>query len=641
MPINDSRKPFVDLTLDDESASYNTPVKDFVVKHRNTNSDVIDLTSEANCTSNERPSPAVEAAVHTPSLLKLPSDASTLQPRASLTHTTKERLGGLTFTVASDDEAMFSKYHDNLDDEDNESEVSHDSGLLSDMSPSPPSDMNTRSESRISDLDSTLSEIENEIEYRYRLKESGGGKCIYMRPVLGIITDTLDVILDLRFYHFLDGSDTSSANNKDYDENENDEEEDDSYEDDEDEDEENEEDESDDDASTESSSDQLSQSEAMTFADFMCIVPPVAVFGPANVLHSSYNRHPSPSDAALIKCNRPVLDNLPNDNRAQQLGEKTGKFEFFAAREQNRAAISHHHVPAPISAIRETLQTTQSNVVVPEQDLRSSSPTLSYVPDEDCDHSYLSPENHTKPKATQAETAIKGGDLAQCTTEAADVMSIKLGDTDTNQYSAWAVSGDEFINNPPTEEPSSSQTISFQTGEFDMTSAYKFQQSKQITTVLPSGETRRLLIQDLLDGEPKPSVDENSQESNVTAPPASETGTKSRMSLSFAPTKRSYEDAFKQDDNNIASSSSQPHTAKDYPEISRGKTDIPASQIKVSAQNIIDTESQDVPVVVSSHVETLRPAKRVKLAAAVKVAAYVALGGAATFSYLVSTAPVF
>ncbi|KAI1364879.1 hypothetical protein F5Y08DRAFT_305653 [Xylaria arbuscula] len=546
-------RSFVDLTIDDDSQS---PVANCC----NTNSDTIDLTSEPNCDSDVKSYSG---------LLK-----AALQPRVNVTQGTNEVVDPVSLMVPSDDDLV---------DEDVESVASKDNmspspsiDILSDSGASSVASSAERFESRSLDPDSTLSESENYAEYRFGPESHGG----------------------LHFYPYDDSSDGSSVD-EDYDENEDDfDEDDESLSDDANSDDDDHDDESDD-ASTESD-DRVSQD-----------VLSVTAWRLAKSIQS-YNRHPSPSDAALIKSNRPRLNNVPDESRAQQLGEKTGKFEYFAAREQNRAAISQHHAPAPISAIRETLQSTQCNVVTPEvaKGPRSPSPTLSCVPDKECDDGQVE------------TTSISKGvdDIAPCTSETADAMSIKLGDTDTNQYSAWAVSGDKFINNPLTEEPSSSQTIIVPAGELDMTSAFKFQQSKHVSS---THETRRLLIQDLLEGEPKPSVNQDTQasiESNTTSPSACELATDSRT-----PIKRSYEEAFEQDEND------ESLLARDQAEVTLEKPDAFTPQTKVA----------DVPVAIATHAERCRPTKRMRLAAAAKVAACVALGGAATFSYLVNTAPVF
>ncbi|KAI0390461.1 hypothetical protein F5Y17DRAFT_444597 [Xylariaceae sp. FL0594] len=59
-------------------------------------------------------------------------------------------------------------------------------------------------------------------------------------------------------------------------------------------------------------------------------------------------RAPSPSDVFLI-------GHLPSDARARVLGQKTGKVEYFAARERNREINNIYALAAPVSAIRQTL----------------------------------------------------------------------------------------------------------------------------------------------------------------------------------------------------------------------------------------------------------------------------------------------
>jgi hypothetical protein len=357
---------------------------------------------------------------------------------------------------------------------------------------------------------------------------------------------------------------------------------------------------------------------------------------------SSHKRDPSPSDLALFK-RRPLLDNSSNDSRAQMLGFKSGKLEFFAAREKNRAAVNLHNSNVPTSAIRETLLGVGVQTInIAGSDMRaatfgtdtvhSSSPSLS-----------CAPEAATVAAGKEDNAPQSGFELQD-----ADASSIKLGDTDIDQYSAWSKSGDRFINNPRAEDILALERTTAQQADFDMASAYKFRQSKLATAAQTVVNTRRLPIQDLLAQEPKESSIADQPTPQLPSP---EMARDSHAVCASTPTKRSYEEAFNQiegDDmrnrvsENIVPCSSQIAKIKDQsqdPEEVPNITDVQSTTI----QETTDMGGQDdvvqKPAVVPAQSEPSRPVKKLRLAT--QVAACVALGGAMTFSYLVTSAPVF
>lgn len=375
-------------------------------------------------------------------------------------------------------------------------------------------------------------------------------------------------------------------------------------------------------------------------------LPPLGVAsltGSFTTRHTSHDRDPSPSDAALFK-RAPLLDNVASASRAQKLGEKSGKFEFFAAREKNRAAVSQHHPTVPISALRETLQVSPDDYNSDLEPMamtnasRSASPLPSSVP-----------ETTAIGKGTENDVPQGSSKVP----EAPDATSIKLGDTDTNPFSIWTVSGDLFINNPPTEDPMTLlQTHQCQPADFDMTSAYKFQQSKLATSAETVSKTRGLPIQDLLAQEPKQCLTVSQPIPKPTASRDSPAG------CDPASTKRSYEEAFNQPDQSeeVAIPKLSHSITALYPTYT-GKTECrdrthqeqvkaPTAQTNDVAQDAPFVEEQETPAhepaVILIRPEDSRPAKRMRMATvAAQVVACVALGGAATFSYLVNTAPVF
>ncbi|KAI1823446.1 hypothetical protein F4861DRAFT_321419 [Xylaria intraflava] len=356
--------------------------------------------------------------------------------------------------------------------------------------------------------------------------------------------------------------------------------------------------------------------------------PPRASFH----IHNPFNnRDPSPSDAALFKCN-PFFDNVPNDNRAHELGVKTGKFEFFAAREENRVAVNQHHQTIPTSAIRETLPGAQLN----NGDDDGGDDRVTVI--SDASSPFVRPESDATAIVSWAEEKPPRGD-----SEAPDTSSIKLGDADVNQSSAWISSGDQFINNP-TQEPQPAQPLS---ADFDMTSAYKFQQSKLAIAAQTITKNRCLHIQDLLAHEPKECLSVSQSAAEL---PPSAVVPDSPISRAHTPTKRSYDEAFNQPDNNAMDEYANDNVAvcpvndpkkSDQNESPADNLGIPAMREVPIVQAANDVGRQDIPAqnsAFSDRSEVVRPAKKIRVAQAI---ACLALGGAATFSYLVNTAPVF
>ncbi|TGJ84686.1 hypothetical protein E0Z10_g4057 [Xylaria hypoxylon] len=627
--INSRRHPLIDLTLDgDELPPRNKfSISSATMSNCNASSDVIDLTSEPNCESDVEPC-TVDPGAPRPSVFDISSPAPTCsegRPRLpthtpiSIIHTSDGRIVvPPSLTVPSDDEDMWHMYHDDdFSDEDAESMISQDPDSESDVSVVSTEDPNDLSE--IDEL-SNHDEILSEVGYSYREIDN------FDDPSEGEINDNLNADM-------YSDSAISSADEQDEDEED-----------------EGEEDEGEEegDTTTEPSNDQPrtetpiplstdihqpSYGEAVTI-DRHLDLPPLfhqSLQTSFTFNNRSHGRDPSPSDAALFK-RHALFDALPNGSRAQQLGEKSGKFEFFAARERNRAALSQHHSPAPISAIRETLLAVQADdingpgdvsdpIAIPISNAsRSPSPTLS------C--------------ALETTTTAQGvnDDVTHRPSEAPDVTSIKLVDS-TDQYSAWAISGDRFINNPTQGHPDTPM-VRFQPADFDMTSAYKFQQSKLATAAQIVSKTRRLPIHDLLAGEPKQCSVPNKPAFKKSEAFSCESVRFPPQRVICTPTKRSFEEAFNRAENNFLDPPRR--SMRLLPQFGKSK-----DENKISCENIDITamegqERQGVPAVIPAQPESSRPTKKMRLATvAVKVAACVALGGAATFSYLVNTAPVF
>ncbi|KAI1495928.1 hypothetical protein F5X99DRAFT_414615 [Biscogniauxia marginata] len=355
---------------------------------------------------------------------------------------------------------------------------------------------------------------------------------------------------------------------------------------------------------------------------------PSSLFAPASFSASIASsvpqaRQPSPSDAAMFK-SRPILNRPPSISRAQALGEKTGKFEYFAARENNRAAMSHHEAAVPVSSVRKTLQ--------PD----TSGPSKNYPAE----------AGEPQPTSTSAPPEVSTSDT---TSEVQDnTAPVSLRASSSTQDSAWSASGERFINNPRTDELPPLSTDRAHSPDLDMTSAYTFQQSKLATEARARQGIRRLPIQDLLAQEPKDPSTEGPAPGDSKLPRLYE------MERSPAGTKRSFEDAFDGNEEPIAEDVS--HKRWDGRKVRFGppagfttqsltpshptRGDVPVQEAVSS--NLLSTsnptgESQEA-VVISAQ-KTDRPSKRLRLAKAAAYVSCAALGGAAAFSVLVSTAP--
>ncbi|XXH04262.1 hypothetical protein Hte_010676 [Hypoxylon texense] len=376
-------------------------------------------------------------------------------------------------------------------------------------------------------------------------------------------------------------------------------------------------------------------------------------------------RHPSPSDAAMFK-SHPLYDQEPSDARAHALGEKTGKYEYFSARENNRTNLADPLPPPPISAVRETLnkESEESFTSVLEEGVGLSTPFFSrpvssqtQAADEPVDTVDTMDAVSTANATTNTEPQDVTQDSAQ------DAAHVDLKASAATQKSPWSMSGERFINNPGTEDLPGLWASRAQSPDFDMTSAYAFQQSKMATESGASQHPRRVGIQDLLTQEPKnnrgaaianhlppitispPSpyraineVDGTPVEENVQP-----TIHRSSGSYIFRPRralKRTHEDAFAdnddlpgQDDSHAGSSDGpNPRLTNDetlHAALLAGESTSEASLLQ--AQSLLRS------IAIPARRDNVQPSKKRRFAQA---AACVALGGAAAFTFMVSTAPV-
>ncbi|KAI2625682.1 hypothetical protein GGR54DRAFT_637462 [Hypoxylon sp. NC1633] len=371
-------------------------------------------------------------------------------------------------------------------------------------------------------------------------------------------------------------------------------------------------------------------------------------------------REPSPSDAAMFR-SRPVqvLDKTPNDSRAQALGEASGKYEYFAARESNRTIGADQLPPPPISAIRETLGDNS--------DLHNTGAAKDHIPT-----SPASPVGVDAPPAKLVEDPVVTSSTASF--PIAHIPNIVLNypdETQNTQDSTWSVHGENFIKDPrsikdlPVSYPERGPSP-----ELDMTSAYAFQLSKKSNA---TQSHRRVEIRDLLMGEPGTS---QASAHTVHLPPiaapvqdlanAASCMQNSIDSAKWAvgPVGDSPEKA--SDTQNLKRSFGVAFTDEDGLEMGMGVLEGPESpphrglneESNSDSANRQDhgatavTPSEDVPrrelyvpdvspgvqpIPVPSRPDYFQPSKRRRFTQA---AACVALGGAAVFTFMVSTAPV-
>ncbi|KAI1418415.1 hypothetical protein F5Y13DRAFT_149122 [Hypoxylon sp. FL1857] len=358
---------------------------------------------------------------------------------------------------------------------------------------------------------------------------------------------------------------------------------------------------------------------------------------------ASYPRQPSPSDAAMFK-SRPMLDRTANDFRAQALGEKSGKYEFFAARESNRTTLVDRLSAPPISAIRETLGENSEQPNAGAEADQNSRPALPLP-------IFQAGDSHTKPmeEATGTVTACKAsprilGDLVQFN----EATWCPLPDP---PCPTWSVSGEKFINNPRNEDFPYPCLERPPSPELDMTSAYAFQLSKMATESSANQRPRRVGIEDLLTQEPR-GIQSNlfGDEHHVTAAPTPSAPVPLANSAARDNgLKRSFEDAFS---DSHAEPDVQPNSDGAHTHLSETKSDAANHQSQSAAVcedessrippfKITSVPPQDgadvIPVTVLPRPDNIQPSKRRRFAQA---AACVALGGAAAFTFMVSTAPV-
>ncbi|KAM0809340.1 hypothetical protein AB5N19_09683 [Seiridium cardinale] len=223
------------------------------------------------------------------------------------------------------------------------------------------------------------------------------------------------------------------------------------------------------------------------------------------------DQHPSPSDAMLTKPSLTKTGFRRPSSTTQALGEPTGKYEFFAARDHNRASVMSNpliQANPPIAAASKAADDAVSN---------STSP------------------------ATRAPDATKGLPLwvtlppwrepDSARDSMADiVLETRHGPKQPPVLtSAWTPVGEAFLKEPHNYSlPLSDERTRLQSPEVDMTSASTFVESKKKPENDATRSRRRLAVKFLI-----------SQESKEASPILG-----SGSDNSFRPPKRSYDEVF-------------------------------------------------------------------------------------------------
>jgi pSer/pThr/pTyr-binding forkhead associated (FHA) protein len=323
-------------------------------------------------------------------------------------------------------------------------------------------------------------------------------------------------------------------------------------------------------------------------------------------------RQPSPSDAALVKCHTPLSRSTTTKTTAELLGAKTGKFDFFSAREENRATVMGRP-PRDVSSSPDPLEPYKwSQAKIRDFYHRSIPPPPASPPAKIGLANESATTDHHESPSSKGCTSTS----VQAPQNQHDVSQTDHTYDPGTQQSAWAESGDKFINSPIIAPSSlSEERTRLQSPEHDMTSAYTFQQSKKANEGRSfSNCRRRLQIQDLL-------LD------NPIQPHSADAISNSKETSS----KRSFEDAF-------GPGSSQDPSS--HIEARPDTSDLPATmQISIPDVRSSAGDAMAGGVDVALGIDTChRPTKKRRFA---EVAACLALGGAGVLSALIMSAPTF
>ncbi|KAK8099510.1 uncharacterized protein PG998_012751 [Apiospora kogelbergensis] len=367
---------------------------------------------------------------------------------------------------------------------------------------------------------------------------------------------------------------------------------------------------------------------------------------PPNVMNnvSAIVRQPSPSDAAMVKMSTPGPIPLGGKTTAQVLGEKTGKYEYFAARDQNKETVQSGPAVATAPGKESTDQTWQScsqNTLLStfKADEAPNKATPSWTP-----QSVFHPPILRQQSAPSSRTVQRHGCFSQ--------QDVSLN------YAAPIWANSSFVDLPHSHiSPDPEKRTRLHSPEHDMTSAFTFQRSKLAAD--RSGEikvvrnSRRMTIPALLSED----VDKTSALASPLFSPPSPRAVDSPLKSTtvIAPSsctcrKRSFDEALleseESEDDDDGRTSVVSHSSEPGPVINT-PSPIRSSGIKDTITTVCTPKpsaaSQEEEIGKQDQSSTRRteapPAKRRRLADFAACALGGAIGGAAVLVGLITSAP--
>ncbi|KAK7973111.1 forkhead associated domain (FHA) and phosphopeptide binding site containing protein [Apiospora saccharicola] len=351
-------------------------------------------------------------------------------------------------------------------------------------------------------------------------------------------------------------------------------------------------------------------------------------------------RQPSPSDAAMVKM--PASgSNSDAKTTAQALGEKTGKMEYFNARDGNKAIMQAG--PAQLTPDQYTIINQESNALPSPFKADDSSYNIfpsSPAPSQQANNNQgpHHPDSNAASKAPWRTNLFQPQPVAppvklsflELTAVASLLISVPCRDSDRflNKMRTYITL---LLFGLPLVSPAR-----FMSPEHDMTSAFAFQKSKQAAIndaneIKVMRNTRRMTIPDLL------AQDSEKASSPLYSPPSPSPPSMSTC-RPYRPYKRPF-DEVSEDDEDFETTSmvSQPvsATSRTLPVVTKD-TVATASVTEPSAasQDTVGTQGQ-----VSKAPTSAPPAKRRRLADFAACAIGGAIGGAAVLVGLITSAP--
>ncbi|KAH8671509.1 hypothetical protein BX600DRAFT_510177 [Xylariales sp. PMI_506] len=365
--------------------------------------------------------------------------------------------------------------------------------------------------------------------------------------------------------------------------------------------------------------------------------PGTASFGSAYASVAQRDRDPSPSDAAMVKMGTVWTQPAPNSSTAQVMGEKTGKYEYFAARDHNRATFGGT-MPSPDNG------TNKAVISLPPP------PKL--------------PQAHTQPASSHVwDTPLRFEN------EIGEVFAEPVASTTSPMLvsTAWTASGEAFLKEPLNFSTNHlNERTRLQSPELDMTSAATYVESKAKPNGSSVQNVRRLPIQDLLaqeskEASPTSALVQNLPEDYDTVPTSNDTGageglhSDSGCNVLPRPAKRSFDEVFADDEScegiePITTTSTSVQTTRRLARPSASilrrlalkEGEISADQMRIGR---LDEENhtalaENTEAAPSATKEGgSRPTKRLRLAQVAACAVGTFLGGAAVLAGMIATAP--